>query len=179
MIAVDVCEREREWIVHLPFVCQKAIPRELAAYLYSGVTAVRSVGDPLDEAKKWRQAINAGARQGAELFLCGPMFTTAGGHGTEYFKALPDNIRKMAEAQTVRLPKSADEARAMVAALKGEDVNGIKAILEAGTSGMLFNRMDTGILRAIGEEARARDGPRSPSEPGWPSPATLAAAFSG
>ena len=135
---------------------QKAIPRELAAYLYSGVTAVRSVGDPLDEAKKWRQAINAGARQGAELFLCGPMFTTAGGHGTEYFKALPDNIRKMAEAQTVRLPKSADEARAMVAALKGEDVNGIKAILEAGTSGMLFNRMDTGILRAIGEEARAR-----------------------
>ncbi|HXF27879.1 MAG TPA: amidohydrolase family protein, partial [Bryobacteraceae bacterium] len=133
----------------------RTIPRELAAYLYSGVTAVKSVGDPLNALLTNRSAINSGERLGAELFLCGPMFTTAGGHGTEYFKNLPAAIRDAAEAQTVRLPKTPEEARAMVDALKKKDVDGIKAILEAGAAGMLFNRVSVPILDAIGAEARA------------------------
>ena len=133
----------------------KTIPRELAAYLYSGVTAVKSAGDPLDTLLKERSVINSGERLGAELFLCGPMFTTEGGDGTEYFKNLPAAIRDTAEAQTVRLPKTPEEARAMVDALKKKDVDGIKAILEAGAAGMLFNRMSVPILDAIGTEARA------------------------
>ena len=133
----------------------KTIPRELAAYLYSGVTAVKSAGDPLDTLLKERSVINSGERLGAELFLCGPMFTTEGGHGTEYFKNLPAAIRDTAEAQTVRLPKTPEEARAMVDALKKKDVDGIKAILEAGAAGMLFNRVSVPILDAIGTEARA------------------------
>jgi imidazolonepropionase-like amidohydrolase/ABC-type multidrug transport system permease subunit len=133
----------------------KQIPRELAAYLYSGVTAVKSVGDPLGEMQKFRQLINSSERMGAELFICGPMFTTAGGHGTEYFKSLPDNIRKAAEAEAVRTPKSPEEARQQVADLKKQGVDGIKAILETGQAGMLFNRLDTLILKAIADEARA------------------------
>ncbi len=131
----------------------ETIPRALAAYLYSGVTAVKSVGDGLDSMLKWRAVIRSGERAGAELFACGPMFTAAGGHGTEYFKQLPDNMRAAAEAQTVRTPKTAAEARRQVDELKTAGVDGIKAILEAGSAGMLFNRMDVEILRAVADEA--------------------------
>jgi ABC-2 family transporter protein/Amidohydrolase family len=42
--------------------------RELAAYLFSGVTAVKSVGDRLDMVLKHRATIASGERLGAELF---------------------------------------------------------------------------------------------------------------
>ena len=137
----------------------KDIPRELAAYLYSGITAVKSVGDPLNAMQKFRRLVGSGERLGAELFMCGPMFTTPGGHGTEFFKSLPDNIRGMIEEQTLRLPKSAEEASRQVADLKKEGVDGIKAILEAGQAGMLFNRLDVAILRGVADGARAQNLP--------------------
>jgi ABC-2 type transport system permease protein len=88
----------------------KAIPRELAAYLYSGVTAVKSAGDSLNVSLKARALTASGERLGAELFVCGPLFTAPGGHGTEYVKFLPPNIRDKALAQMVRLPASPEEA---------------------------------------------------------------------
>jgi imidazolonepropionase-like amidohydrolase len=134
----------------------KAMSRALAAYLYSGITAVKSVGDPLDAILKTQALVNSGVRVGAELFTCGPMFTAAGGHGTEYLKNLPPQARKAAEDQTVRTPKTPEEARQQVQALKQGGVDGIKAILDAGQAGMLFNRMDVGVLRAVVEEAHAQ-----------------------
>lgn len=139
----------------------KAVLRALAAYLYSGITAVRSVGDPLPTVEKARATTRSAERLGADLFLCGPMFTAEGGHGTEYFKGLPEGIRKLAEGETTRIPKTPDEARRMVADLAAIPVDGIKAILEAGRAGMLFNRLDPAILRAIGEQAKARHLPLS------------------
>jgi imidazolonepropionase-like amidohydrolase/ABC-type multidrug transport system permease subunit len=135
---------------------EKNMPRELAAYLYSGVMAVRSVGDPLDTELKVRKLVNSGQRLGAELFACGPMFTAPGGHGTEYFKRMPQQYREEAERQTVRTPGSADQARQQVDELSGRGVDCIKAILEAGQAGMLFNRLDVGILRGAADEAHAR-----------------------
>ena len=133
----------------------KASERELAAYLYCGVTAVRSVGDLLDNALKTRALVNGGERLGAELFIAGPLFTTAGGHGTEYFRTLPANLRQSMEAQFLRLPKTAEEARAQVDALKKQNVDLIKAIMESGAGGLVYNRLDPAILNAIGEQARA------------------------
>ncbi|MEO7142542.1 MAG: amidohydrolase family protein [Bryobacteraceae bacterium] len=136
----------------------KTMPRELAAYLYSGVTSVKSAGDLLDGALKVRAAENSGEHLGAELFLCGPMFTTAGGHGTEilkYVRGMPEQMRAQLEQQLVRLPATPAEARAQVDELHKRGVDGIKAILEAGVPGMLFNRMDNSILRAVSEEAHA------------------------
>src|SRR5207249_7046086 len=100
---------------------EKQMERELAAYLYCGVTAVRSVGDSLDDTLKLRARLRSGEVLGAELFADGPMFTAEGGHGTEYFKELPEAIRKLALAETVRAPKSAEEARAMVRELKAAE----------------------------------------------------------
>ena len=51
---------------------EKTMPRSLAAYLYSGITAVKSAGDPLDAILKVRALVNSGERLGAELFVYGP-----------------------------------------------------------------------------------------------------------
>ncbi len=127
--------------------------RNLAAYLYSGVTAVKSAGDFIDEAINARARLQLGEKLGAELFLVGPLFTTEGGHGTEYFKRAPEFVKKLSADQFIRTPKNAAEAKEQVSALAARKVDGIKAILEGGVAGMLFNRMDVGILQAIAQDA--------------------------
>jgi imidazolonepropionase-like amidohydrolase/ABC-type multidrug transport system permease subunit len=133
----------------------KIMQRNLAAYLYSGVTAVRSAGDQLDRALETRNLVNSGEKQGAEFFLVGPLFTAAGGHGTEILKNLPAEFRDKAQAQFTRLPKSADEAKQQVDALKKAGVDGIKAVLEGGSGGVLFNRLDLQVFNAIAAQAHA------------------------
>ena len=137
----------------------KVMLRNLAAYLYSGVTTVRSVGDGLDSALKSRAIVDSGEDLGAELFTCGPLFTTPGGHGTEYFKSIPQSMRDNAEKQFVRLPASADQARQEVDDLKKQNIDCVKAVLEAGAGGVVFNRLDTGIFDAVAAEAHADDLP--------------------
>lgn len=129
--------------------------RELAAYLYSGITAVRSTGDALDQSLALRKLVDSGEYLGAELFVCGPMFTAEGGHGTEYGKYLPENMRAEFNRQIARTPKSAAEARAQVDELKARGVDGIKAILESGWSGSLFTHLDFALYREIAKEAKA------------------------
>jgi imidazolonepropionase-like amidohydrolase/ABC-type multidrug transport system permease subunit len=138
------------------YVNSKTMPRALAAYLYSGITAVKSVGDPLDDILKTRMLVNSGERLGARLFAVGPMFTAPGGHGTEYLRYIPEAYRKAAEAQIVRTPGTPEEARQQVDALKQIGVDGIKAILEAGQNGFVFQRMDVAVFRAVAAEARAK-----------------------
>jgi imidazolonepropionase-like amidohydrolase/ABC-type multidrug transport system permease subunit len=138
---------------------KSAMSRALAACLYSGVTTVKSVGDGLDEILTLRAAIAGGERLGASLFACGPMFTTEGGHGTELFEGLPENLKTLAFQQWVRLPKSTDEARRQLRELKDAGVDGIKGILEAGTAGQLFSRMDVTLLQAVAQEARVQNLP--------------------
>jgi imidazolonepropionase-like amidohydrolase/ABC-type multidrug transport system permease subunit len=138
------------------YTAAKTMPRALAAYLYSGITAVKSAGDPLDDILETRMLVNSGQKLGAELFAVGPMFTASGGHGTEYFRAIPEAYRKAAEDQTVRTPATPEEARQQVDALKKAGVDGIKAILEGGQNGVTFPRLDPAILRAVSAEAHAQ-----------------------
>jgi imidazolonepropionase-like amidohydrolase/ABC-type multidrug transport system permease subunit len=137
----------------------KAFPRELAAYLYSGVTAVKSAGDVLDEVLKARDIEASGEKLGAELFAVGPLFTAPGGHGTEYGKNLPEMIRGNFDAQFLRLPKTAAEAKKMVDELAARHVDGIKTILEAGSPAYPFVRMDPALVKAIVEEAHTKNLP--------------------
>jgi imidazolonepropionase-like amidohydrolase len=53
------------------------------------------------------------------------------------------------------MPKTAEEAKQAVDALKQVNVDAIKAILDAGAGGRVFNRLDPQILNAIAAEARA------------------------
>ena len=139
---------------------EKAMPRSAAALLYSGVTAARSVGDGLDASIKLRKSIADGAKLGAQLFICGPMFTAEGGHGTEFVEHLPPAIKDTVKAQLLRTPKTPEEARKQVRELKAKGVDGIKAILEAGWGdGMLYDRLDLLLVRAVSEEAHLQHMP--------------------
>jgi imidazolonepropionase-like amidohydrolase/ABC-type multidrug transport system permease subunit len=133
----------------------KNMQRALAAYLYSGVTTVRSVGDGLDTTLKVRSLVSSGEVLGSDLQTCGPLFTAAGGHGTEYFKGLPQNARANLEKQMLRIPTSSDQARQQVDELKKQGLDCIKAILEAGAGGVVFNRLDTGLFDAVAQQAHA------------------------
>jgi imidazolonepropionase-like amidohydrolase/ABC-type multidrug transport system permease subunit len=138
------------------YSAEKTMPHSAAALLYSGVTAARSVGDGLDQSLRLRDDINQGARLGAQIFTYGPMFTTVGGHGTEYLENLPAAIRESVKAQTVRTPKTPEEARQQVRDLRKRGIDGVKTILEAGWGdGMLFDRLDILVARSVSEEANA------------------------
>ena len=137
------------------------VPRRMAAYLFSGVTGVKSLGDGLDLMEGQAKKLASGEQLGAELFYVGPMFTAEGGHGTEFFKPLPEQIRVQAMAQTLRMPKTAAEAAQQVADLKPHGVNGIKAILESGFGSTTFNRLDTVVYKAIVAAAKAQGLPVS------------------
>jgi imidazolonepropionase-like amidohydrolase/ABC-type multidrug transport system permease subunit len=134
---------------------EPAMERHLAAYLYSGITAVRSVGDSLDAVLKVRGVVNSGEKLGAELLTCGPLFTAPGGHGTEYFSRMPETVRQQAQAQFTRIPASAAEARKQVDALKDAGVDCIKAVMDSGGGSQVFNRMDVSYLQAILQQAHA------------------------
>jgi len=134
----------------------KNADRALEAYLYCGVTAVRSVGDLLNEMLRLRKVFGGGERLGSELLFCGPLFTAEGGHGTEYFKNLPQPLRDRLMSQFVRLPKTPEEARQQVDELARQGVDAIKIIFEAGVPGYSFNRFDVNIARAVADEAHAR-----------------------
>ncbi|MBV9760756.1 MAG: amidohydrolase family protein [Acidobacteriaceae bacterium] len=128
--------------------------RKLAAYLYSGVTAVRSTGDWLNNSLKLKRLIESGEYLGAEFFACGPLFTAPGGHPMELLSFLPASMRKEGEEQFVRLPKDAAQGRAQVDDLKKTGVDGVKAVLEAGNSVVgSFPRLDTGVYDAVISEA--------------------------
>jgi len=134
----------------------KATQRELQSYLFCGITSVRSAGDMVDDMLKIRKLFGSGEKLGTELFLCGPLFTAEGGHGTEYEKLRPEAMRANFTAQFVRTPKSPEEARQQVDALAAQKINAIKGVLESGAPGYPFNRMDVNILRAVTEEAHAK-----------------------
>ena len=132
--------------------------RELAAYLYSGVTAVRSTGDFLQQSLTLRSDISSSRYDGAELFVSGPLFTAAGGHPEEIIKNFPEMMRAEAMQQFVREPKTEAEARSQVDELKKDGVNSIKAVLESGNEVWgNFHRLDYGLYKAIVDQAR-KDG---------------------
>jgi imidazolonepropionase-like amidohydrolase/ABC-type multidrug transport system permease subunit len=115
---------------------EKVMERNLAAYLYCGVTAVRSAGDQLDVALKIRALVNSGEKQGAEYFVAGPVFSAAA----------HDNLPAPFRYQAMPGPKSAEDARQEVDALKKAGVDGIAAAPGG---------LDSQIFSAISDQARA------------------------
>lgn len=135
-----------------------ATRRRLAAYLFSGIVAVRSTGDWLDESLKLQSFMKSGEYLGAELFSCGPLFTAPGGHPTEILAAMPKPVQASGEKQFIRLPKSADEARRQVDELKTAGVDCTKSVLESGSAVLgHFDHLDREIYRAIVDQSR-KDG---------------------
>ncbi len=133
-----------------------AIGRALAAYLFSGVTAVLSGGESSTRVAVEERRIQDGERLGATALWTGPLFTAKGGRGTENFRFIPGQAREMVEKEFTRSPNSAGEARQMVRDLKAAGAIAIKAALDSGVSGHLVNRLEPQIFRAIAEESAAQ-----------------------
>jgi imidazolonepropionase-like amidohydrolase/ABC-type multidrug transport system permease subunit len=130
----------------------------LAAYLYCGITAVRSVGDWLNQALPLRSRVRSGEITGADFYTYGPLFKAPEGHPTEMLAAIPKEYRTAAEAQFVRLPNTPVQGRQQVDDLKTRGVDGIKAVLEAGGRGWgTFNHLAPDIYAAVIAEAK-KDG---------------------
>ncbi len=128
--------------------------QRLAAYLYCGITAVRSTGDFLENSLKLRATMQTGENLGAELFTYGPLFTAAGGHPTELLRGMPAQFRSQAEKEFVRLPNTPQQARDQVDELKTQGVDGIKAVLEGGGGGFApMPRLADDVYRAVIAEA--------------------------
>jgi len=133
---------------------QKLTEKRLKAYLFSGVTTVKSTGDWVDSVLALRDKQARGEMLAAELYAVGPLLTAPGGHPTQALQYLPPNMKAMGEAQFVRIPKDEADARQMVRDLKQKGVDGIKAVLESGTEKSPMKRLDEKILAAICAEAR-------------------------
>ena len=125
------------------------------AYLYSGVTAAKSVGDATDVLQKLKQRLQSGEILGTELFMTGPLFTAPGGHGTEFFTNLPEMLRTAMESQMAAAYSSPSEAASRVDKLAEQGVDGIKVVLESGAAGSLFERLDLQVFDAITNAARS------------------------
>jgi imidazolonepropionase-like amidohydrolase len=138
------------------YAAPNADAQRLAAYLYCGITAVRSTGDFLNNSLALRSRMRTGDFLGAEFFTYGPVFTAPGGHPTELIESFPAAMRPGVEKEFVRLPKTPAEATQQVDQLKKAGVDGIKAVLESGDRRWhLFNRLDIQIYRAVINRAAA------------------------
>jgi len=135
----------------------KSMPRAAAALLYSGVTAARSAGDPAEGVLKLRSEIGSGAKLGAQLFVCGPLFTADPARGTEFLEIVPGKVGIGLLPQLVRTPKTPEDARREVHGLKKAGVDGVAAMLEDGWGeGAVSDRLDLLLARSVAEEARAQ-----------------------
>jgi imidazolonepropionase-like amidohydrolase/ABC-type multidrug transport system permease subunit len=123
------------------------------AYLYSGVIAAKSVGDATDDLLKVKHGLASGEVLGTELFMTGPLFTAPGGHGTEYFRYLPGMVRKSLESQMAAAYSDPSDAAARVDTLASQGVDGIKAVLESGGAGALFERLDLNVFSVVVQTA--------------------------
>ena len=127
----------------------------LMRYLYCGVTAARSVGDWLDRSLAVKAKVESGRLLGAELFVCGPLFTAEGGHGTEYLQAMPDNVRGKMRAEFLRIPRDPADAERMVGELRREGVDGVKAILQGDFGHTHFVRLERPVYEAVARATHA------------------------
>jgi imidazolonepropionase-like amidohydrolase/ABC-type multidrug transport system permease subunit len=123
------------------------------AYLYSGVVAAKSTGDSTDDLLKLKHRLAAGEILGTELFMVGPLFTAPGGHGTEYFRNMPEAVRQNVEPQMTAAYTNPAEAVARVDTLAAQGVDGIKVVLESGSAGVLFERLDLTVFDAVAAAA--------------------------
>ena len=121
-------------------------PRVRRAYLYAGVTTIRSVGDSWDFILSVKHKIESGTLAGPRIFTAGPIFTAPGGHPVStHFKGNPWLIEHAA-----RQVSNSDQAALEVQKLAREGVDGIKVVYGGRP------RLQKDVLQAIVESAQKR-----------------------
>jgi imidazolonepropionase-like amidohydrolase len=114
------------------------IERNLNAYLYFGVTAVRSMGTDKDAAFTVRKAEREGGLATARLFTAGKGFTA------------PDGPPTQEVGHIVNEPASPEEARRQVVELAKQNVDAIKIWVDGDAA----HKIKRPVIEAILDEAR-------------------------
>lgn len=114
----------------------------LRAYLFSGVTAVRSMGDSASLIGELRNRIVGGEKLGAEPLYTGPMFTTRVAADESVLRHVPEAVRDRVAHELFRLPQTAVAAREQAEALK---LAGVSALFADS------NHLPAAVMSALGE----------------------------
>lgn len=120
--------------------------RDLRAYLYWGVTTVRSAGDMTDMILRLRDNERSGLINGPHLFAVGPSITCDGGHPARF---LPPPIA----AEATRQVGDREQVKAVVDALAAQKVDMIKVIYDGGSQWARFPKLPLDLLKAVVEDA--------------------------
>ena len=105
---------------------------------------------------KLRDKFGTGEKLGTELFFCGPLFTTEGGHGTEYAKFMPEAMRAFVPGAVCSDTEDGGRSAQTSGRSRGTACRRNQRGARIGRPGYSFNRMDVNILRAVSEEAHAK-----------------------
>ena len=112
------------------------VDRNLAAFLYAGVTTVLDLGSLTPAVFRLRERLSSGVQLGPRLYAAGPVFTAPGGHPAEVLRAaLPWYLRWYVLPRATREVGNPDQARRAVAALLPEHPDVLKLALDAGARG--------------------------------------------
>ncbi len=120
---------------------EKTLEQQLAAYLYRGVTAVRSYGDPPDAAAKVKELIDTGQKVGAEYFPATGTAPAKTGHG---LRALTLDAAKElhADQRIGSIEKGKDADLLVVDGNPTQDIRALEAISLVIFKGERMNRPD-------------------------------------
>lgn len=103
----------------------KPIAWSHAAYLFSGVTTVRSAGDAVADVVRLRESVARGERLASELFFTGPMFTTRAAASSSSLQYVPAAFRDRVAAGLFQIPESPDQAIAMAGELRRQGASAL------------------------------------------------------
>jgi imidazolonepropionase-like amidohydrolase/ABC-type multidrug transport system permease subunit len=135
--------------------------RALSAYLYCGITTVKSGGDGLNAALTLRDRVLQGELLGSELIVFSPTFTTRGGYGTQFLEKLSGPMKSIAEKQVFRFPTNPEQADQDIQELKEMEVDGIQVSMIGGSMGATFPTMGIPLFQAVVSGAKRRGLPVS------------------
>ncbi len=123
---------------------------DFRAYLYWGVTTVRSAGDTTDTILRLRDNERSGVIIGPHLLAVGPTITCEGGHPARF---LPPPIAAEATRQLKDRPEVRLDVKAVVEALAAQKVDMIKVVYDGGSQWARFPKLPLELLKAVVEEA--------------------------
>jgi imidazolonepropionase-like amidohydrolase len=119
---------------------------DLRAYLYWGVTTIRSMTD-MDWIIRLRERVNGGQILAPRILTTGPTFTAPGGHPARFF---PDMVAAVATRQL----SDPAAARQEVRRLAEKRIDAVKVVYDGGhPRWTTFPKLSFDVLRAIIDEA--------------------------
>lgn len=120
--------------------------RDLRAYLYWGITTIRSAGDMLNWVLRLRDSERNDSSISPRLYVVGPIITATGGHPARYLPAA-------VASEATREVNNLDQVRSVIQELAGKKVDMIKIVYDGGSNWDRFPKLPLALLRGAVEQA--------------------------